>query len=523
MRPTRDGAERVRLLGQMDLGAAASVLTGVQLWSIQEQIAAAVSTYRARVAVPSCNASGKTHLAALLALAFYNSYTPGTPCHQCDPTGTKGGCRGAKVITTSSKEAHLRDNLWGEIRRQYPKIAERGLPFPGRLYEGDLRLAGDDPNHFIVGQSAASAEGMQGFHAAHKLIIGDEATSVDDEVKLAITRLLASADSRLLLIYNPTTPDTYAATMARSPEFTTIRITAYDTPAFTGEPMPEGANLITPEFLRELEAQGMGEGTFEWVTSIEARDWDVGEDVLVPVVWYDRQRRAPELGQGKRQIGVDISSYGADECVIAVRDGDQLVDLRAFPSMKVADYVRGPVTKAVMDWQPQAVVFDGDGVGAGAVGYFEDLQKLLPPGGQVVTFRGGRGHPGRYLNQRSYWYWVLRQRFESGEITVGVQDDKLRAQLTDIHYAITATGDIRIESKGEMRKRGMSSPDRADAMMYAFAFADVLVSRAVAAETRVADLFGLTDHSMEAMWRRTLAARQPRLPANAVLGVPDEF
>lgn len=523
---TRDAAERVRLLGQLDLGAAAEVLTGEHFWSIQRDIGTALSQVRAKVAVPSCNASGKTWQAARYALAFYNAYTPGTPCLQCDPQGSRGGCRGSKVITTSSKESHLRDNLWGEIRAAVAKINDRGIHLPGKLFDGDLRLVDNESNHFIIGQSSASAEGMQGYHAAHKLIIGDEATSVDDEVQLAITRLLASSDSRILLIYNPTTPDTYASKMSRSPSFETIRITAFDTPNFTGEAVPDGSNLITQDFLDDLVVQGMGPGTFEWVTSIEALDWDTGDDLLIPAGWYDRQVRSDhELGRGTRQLGIDIAAYGADENIIAIRDGNQLVEVRAFPSMMTEQYVRGPVTKAVLDYQPDVVVFDGDGVGAGAVGYFEELKRYLRPGAQVLGFRGGKGTGARFINQRSQWYWALRRRFENQAIEVCLHDDKLRAQAIDLHYTITPQGDIRVETKQEMRKRGLSSPDRLDGVMYAFAYSDELAAQEAAAvkPQTMAESLGLTDHSVEAMRARLATRHTGRQDVNPVLDCSDEF
>ena len=521
---TNSETERFAYLGQYDLGAAIEVGTGEELWSKQREIATALSVFRAKVAVPSCNASGKTWEAARLALAFYVAFSPGVPCMQCDPTGTRGGCRGSKVICTSSKESHLKDNLFGEIRDAYPKLKDRGIIVPGRLFEADMRLENIPGEHYIVGQTANSAEGLQGAHAAHKLIIGDEATSVDEDVQLVITRLLASADSRILLIYNPTTPDTYASRMAHSGNFDVIKIRAQDTPAFTHEHIPEGSNLITQFFLDDLIKQGCGPGTFEWVTSIDADDWDLGDDVLVPTDWYTRAcTHAPRLGTGQRQLGVDIASYGADENVIAFRDGSQLVEMRALPSMQTSSLVQGPVTKAVLDFDPDVVVFDADGVGAGAVGYFEDLQHLMGRAGTVVGFRGGKGVQGlRYLNLRAQWYWMLRRRFESQGIQIAIDDAKLMDQLTTIHYTVSPTGDIRIESKLEMHKRSKKSPDRADALMYAFAFADLLVAPDAPKADRAERLFGVKDMSDEAMWHRYRQRYDNTRDINPVLGVPDD-
>jgi hypothetical protein len=44
-------------------------------------------------------------------------------------------------------------------------------------------------------------------------------------------------------------------------------------------------------------------------------------------------------------------------------------------------------------------------------------------------------------------------------------DDDLAAQLGAIKYKFTSRGQIQIESKDDMKKRGLPSPDRADALM----------------------------------------------------------
>jgi hypothetical protein len=59
--------------------------------------------------------------------------------------------------------------------------------------------------------------------------------------------------------------------------------------------------------------------------------------------------------------------------------------------------------------------------------------------------------------------------FEQGEIDIDPDDDKLAAQLGSIKWGIDSRGRIKIESKDNMRKRGLPSPDKADAMAIAFA------------------------------------------------------
>lgn len=481
--------DQLRQLGQANLGAWIEVATGNELWSIQHEVTTALSVPRAKVAVPSCNASGKTFLAARVALAFYDAYTPGAPCVQCDPDGTKGGCRGSKILTTSSKETHLKDNLWGEIRMAIAAIANNGIELPGYLPPADTFLDHLAGEHFIRGQVATKEEGFQGYHAAHKLIIGDEATSVSEDVARGITSLTATADTRILLIFNPTTPDTYAARMTRSESYKTIRITAYDTPNFTKEHVPVGSNLTTPAFLEDLMQQGMGPGSYEWTTRVLAEFWDMGDDTLIPEGWVGTAKNTPPWQIGAVALGIDLAPYGTSESTIAVRRGDNLVNLVAEGAGRTDWFIMGnpdvpglsTVQKQVVQYSPSTIVFDADGVGSGAYGDFTRLHewaiknRYMDKDSTIIGFRGGKRPHDRYSNNRSAWWWSLRKRFERGAITMQVRDPKLDQQLTQLTYQIRPDGAIKVETKEEMRRRGLDSPDRADAVMYAFAYSEDLL------------------------------------------------
>ena len=65
-------------------------------------------------------------------------------------------------------------------------------------------------------------------------------------------------------------------------------------------------------------------------------------------------------------------------------------------------------------------------------------------------------------------FWNLREAFEREEIDIDPDDDKLAAQLGSLKWGVDSRGRIKIESKDDMRKRGMPSPDRADALAMAW-------------------------------------------------------
>jgi hypothetical protein len=62
----------------------------------------------------------------------------------------------------------------------------------------------------------------------------------------------------------------------------------------------------------------------------------------------------------------------------------------------------------------------------------------------------------------------LRERFQDGQVT-GLDDDLTITQLASIRYDINPRGQVQIEAKDQAKKRGVKSPDRAEALMLAFA------------------------------------------------------
>jgi hypothetical protein len=74
----------------------------------------------------------------------------------------------------------------------------------------------------------------------------------------------------------------------------------------------------------------------------------------------------------------------------------------------------------------------------------------------------------KYANLKAELYWGLRMRFETGDVA-GLTDERAISQLATIRYNYNARGQLQIESKEEARQRGVKSPDRAEAIMLAYA------------------------------------------------------
>jgi hypothetical protein len=169
-------------------------------------------------------------------------------------------------------------------------------------------------------------------------------------------------------------------------------------------------------------------------------------------------------------------------------------------------------------------------VGAGAIGEFSRLHdwaikhRYMDPQSMIIPFRGGKRIDDHYTNSRSAWWWALRRRFERGNIAVQVSDPKLESQLTQMTYRHTNTGQIRVETKDEMRNRSLESPDRADSVMYCFAFSEELPDPDITPTSHLVVKQGwVHDDSESAMWASLDKATRVAPVVNPVTGIPDEL
>jgi hypothetical protein len=107
-----------------------------------------------------------------------------------------------------------------------------------------------------------------------------------------------------------------------------------------------------------------------------------------------------------------------------------------------------------------------DKVGVGS--YFETHLRDL--GLEVMGVNVGEAPSDRerFANLKAELYWGLRERFETGEIS-GALSERMVSQLVAIRYELTPKGQIAIEGKEKMARRGVKSPDWAEALMLAFA------------------------------------------------------
>lgn len=171
-------------------------------------------------------------------------------------------------------------------------------------------------------------------------------------------------------------------------------------------------------------------------------------------------------------MGVDVARFGDDQQVIYFRRG---LDARTVPPRKFRglDLVAfsGKIAELARDHGAAAIFIDEGGMGAGVV----DMVRAMLPGVLVIGVNFGGKPDGMAIvgdqvtvADKAAEIWAhMRAWLKTGAIP---NDPEMIAELTGRQYGFDTHSAIRLESKADMKKRGLSSPDNADALALTFAF-----------------------------------------------------
>lgn len=428
---------------------------GEHPWSKQVEILEAVREHR-HVTVQSAHGTGKDWTAARLVAWWIDVHPVGEAFVVASaPTTAQLGA----ILFREIGKAHRAGGLSGQLSGGIGTV-------PPSWRIGDEIVAyGRKPADYTDADQAASQ--FQGIHSRYPLIVLDEAGGIPEWLWDATETLVTNEDARILAIGNPTSPSgRFAKVCAPGSGWHVIKISAYDAPAFTREPVPEALEgVLVSKLWVDERRKRWGEGSPQWQSRVLGEFPEIGDDTLIAPKWIvaAQERELEPVATDSEHYGVDVARGGTDRTVIANRWSGRV---RIVHDNGHADTMitTGHVAKLLREKPYGAAAIDVTGVGAGV------FDRLREQNQHVTAFvAAGRAHDrSRFLNRRAEVYWELRQAFENGEIDIDPHDDELAAQLGAIKWSVTSAGQIKIESKDDMRRRGLPSPDRADAVVIAW-------------------------------------------------------
>lgn len=447
------------------------------LWSKQREIALSVEVNR-RTAVPSCHSSGKTGLAGRLVCWWMSVW----------PVGE------ASAVTLAPTGAQLKGQVWREINALH-----RAHSLPGHTNQIEWWINGQ---LLGVGRSPDDNNGtsLQGYHTRRVLVILEEACGIGPALVEAAESLATGADCRMLAIGNPDDPNTEFAAMCKPGSgWNTIPISAFDTPNFTGEEVPQWMREVLVSKQWEAERrQKLGESSPVYISKVLGRFPEQSTDSLISLTDLAAAVGRVITPGPENELGVDVSRFGGDYTTIVHRlgscakivDKDQKRDLM---------HVVGMCVQAITRTGARKVKIDDIGLGGGVTDRLREMKReglaalqgceIVPVnvGAPVIEAEERTKKPGAiddrgdliFKNLKMQLSWQIRDRFVEGRVSILPPDlpfgrvgdnDDLLSQIGQVKYNYRSDGVLIMEDKAEMKKRLKGrSPDDWDAFVLALA------------------------------------------------------
>jgi hypothetical protein len=191
---------------------------------------------------------------------------------------------------------------------------------------------------------------------------------------------------------------------------------------------------------------------------------NASDDQFIPSsLVAEAQQRSPSKDQtAPIVVGVDPARFGADATVIAIRQGRDIIGIRRYRGDDTMEVV-GRVIDIIEEYRPTLVVIDEGGLGAGVVDRLKEQRYKI----RGVNFGMRSSKPIMFGNKRAEMWHAMREWLKTASIP---NDRFLKSDLTGPMMKPDSKGTIFLESKKDMKARGLASPDAADAIAVTFAY-----------------------------------------------------
>lgn len=411
----------------------AELKLGLSLYPWQDEALHFATHGKRALSLVAANGSGKTaYVTVVLLLWFLYTYP-----------------RGRAVVTSGSWE-QLQSQLWPNLelhRHRFPR------------WRWNSRNITTPEGGYIRPFSTLQPGRAEGHHErlpdSPVMLIVDEAKSVPEPIFEALSRctptftvLLSSPGAAMGSFYN-------AFNSARALYHNT-KVSAFDCPHIKPEKIRKAQILYGPDYERHPIYRSMIMGQFTEGNDAMVIPRQLVEEALMHKV---------KPRSGERYAAVDWAA-GGDETVLAERNGNQLRILwrdRERDTVRAAQRIVAECRKR--DIQEEDVCGDVCGLGLGIMQAAEHYEDFC-----FAHFNGGQqADDDHFCNLNAEAWYYFRQSLERGEISFPDGLDRETVdQLTNRFLLWNNKGKIQIERKEDMQKRGVHSPDRADALIMAW-------------------------------------------------------
>lgn len=426
------------------VGFATHVL-GMDLDDWQAELIDAVNKGERRISIASGHGVGKTAAESAIAVASICTLPF------------------VKVIITAPSGPQLWDALYAEIKIWMGKLP----PMIFELYDigADKITAKAAPESIFISARTSRAEtpeAMQGIHAhgGRVIIIADEASAIPEAVYESGAGSMSGEGATTILAGNPTRAsgffyDTHHKLahmwMRRKISCLTSR-------------------RVSPDYIEDMKAR-YGEESNRYRVRVLGEFPTSDDETYIPMDLVESaQHREIDVDlQVQSFWGLDVARFGRDSSALVKRRG-KVVDekpkkYRKFDTMRLVGAIKHEWDITPSNLRPTNILVDVIGIGAGVADRLAELG--LPAIGINVSESPAFDPNGSYYRLRDELWGKGRMWLEGKDVKLPVDEDFF--ELAQPRYKYMSDGSLKIESKDDMKKRGVNSPDCADGFLLTFA------------------------------------------------------
>lgn len=404
--------------------------------------------------------------------------------------------RNLKVPVTANSQDQLRDVVWAELSRwwrELPPFLQDMISITGER----VVVKADPEGSFAVARTARPErpEALQGFHAETLAFFVEEASGIEDIIFETAGGALSSENSWVFMFANPTRSSGY---FHRSHHQNRGSWRVYHVPC-------QCSSRVSPTYAAQIAAE-YGEASNVFRVRVLGEFPLSEDDAVIQLGWIeaavDRDVSPSESGL---VWGLDVARYGDDTTALARRRGNVLlgpvVEWKKYDLMQTCGVIAQLYAETTLNLRPGAINVDVIGLGSGVV---DRLREIGLPVRGINVGEQPSSNPERYMRMRDELWWRTREWFESRAVTMP-RDDGLISELVSPKYKLESSGKIKIESKDDMKKRGVKSPNKADALCLTFAGGDMITENRSVVAQQSYDPFEVDSQHFERIIRQNRA------------------
>lgn len=364
----------------------------------------------------------------------------------------------SKGVVTANTSDQLKTKTWAELGKWLSMSVTKSM-FDYHATKGNMNIVSrENPEQWRCDAMTCreeNSEAFAGLHAATStpFYIFDESSAVPEAIFKVAQGGLTDGEPMFFAFGNPTRNTGFFRQM-----FGKLKH-RWDTEQIDSRDVEGTNNALFAEWEADYGEDSdffrvRVKGVFPRASIMQFIPGDLVEEAMGRHVRPDQYSYAPRI------LGNDVAWYGDDRSSIWIRQGlaaKLIWEAREIDSVDIA----GILSKFENKYRTAATFVDA-GMGNGVIDQLTRLGRS-----PIAVYFGGKSSSPKYLNKRAQMWGNVKDWLKLGGALPDNRD--IYDDLTSVEYHMTLKGQIQLERKEDMKKRGLASPDLADGLALTFA------------------------------------------------------